>query len=156
MYRLVYRFIGEAELQRLQFAQRDARGEGGEAAALRIGAREVRHQRQFENAILAEDWAEELHTHTMTAFGGGAIGGGQQLVSMCEDVDRLAVSTDPQVQVIVRNAPYIVMFQIRRDAIIAAASPLSQNETELITVNDLAALGAMMVDVRRNPYRRGQ
>ena len=45
---------------------------------------------------------------------------------------------------IVKNAPFIVTFQIRKDAVVGAASPLSKGETELVTVNDLGALGAIL------------
>lgn len=149
-FRIVHRFVGEQEKQKLQQFQAASRGPGAGPQHSQAMA-DALTERMGE--ITAQDFAEVLHTHTMTPVGGGPVGGNQPLVSMTSNIRALRQSTDPGVQNIVQNAPFIASFSVPRGAAVGAPSDLSRHEREVVVPNDSQALPAMMFDVRENPYR---
>lgn len=147
-YRLLYRLVGDDELNLVKRARAAA---GGKPQV--ISHLEDILEAQMQDLLGQDDLGEVLHTHTMTSIGGGSIGGDQALVSMFSDFESLAASTDDQVRTILQNAPYVLTFQVPRQAALDAPSDLSRSESEVIVPNDLQALSATLIDITANPYR---
>lgn len=148
--RLLYRLVGRSEYERVLAAWRAAREQQTHDPRY-IVACASQLAKNLDNLMNDPEFAEKMHTHTMTPLGGGQIGGPQPFVSMFTDFDSLANSTDDKVQVIVRNAEYVLTFSVPKSAAINAASDLSGRETEVLVPNNLEALSAMLIDHGANP-----
>ncbi len=147
MPRKLYRLVGQAERDLVERAA---------AASRTIGMHDANSQvlvGQLANLAQRPDFGNVLQTHTMSPLGGGSIGGPQPLVSMFSDFDALASSTDDQVQNIVRNAPFVLTFEVPLESALDAPSDLSRGESEVVVPNDIQALPGMFVSAAANPFR---
>jgi hypothetical protein len=145
----VYRFVGLEEAKTLRKEAKSAMDQQKTPEAL---GRLLSGQVQLWTADPDRTgFGRELQDHTFTDEGGGCLGGWQMLVSFTDDIDKLKGSTDDKVQSIVRNAPYLIEFEVPNDAVIPGASELSDSEGEVVGPNNLAFAG-LMTKFSVNPF----
>lgn len=158
-FKYVHRFVGEEEMKHIYQIRRQTASANGISKLESPPAKNVRDAwgkiltTQMEAFTNSSTMGNMLQTHTMTRFGGGGIGQGQTLVSFATDVEKLVESTDPSVQTICKNAPYIISILIPNSSSLDGASDLSKEETEVVVRNMAQPLAMLLSKITPNPYK---